>query len=133
MREFFDRNVSTAQQNGYIETLMGRKRWIKGINSQSKMEMEGAVRIAKNSPIQGSAADIVKQAMLDVTNALEHNPTGARLLLQVHDELIFECPDTQEAVTDTIALIKDKMEHAVKLEVPLRVSIESGKSWGEFH
>ena len=133
VREFFDRNVSTAQQNGYIETLMGRKRWIKGINSQSKMEMEGAVRIAKNSPIQGSAADIVKQAMLDVTNALEHNPTGARLLLQVHDELIFECPDTQEAVTDTIALIKDKMEHAVKLEVPLRVSIESGKSWGEFH
>lgn len=133
VREFFDKNVSTARQNGYIETLMGRRRWIKGINSQSKMEMEGAVRIAKNSPIQGSAADIVKQAMLDVTNALAQNPTGAKLLLQVHDELIFECLDNEQAISDTIALIKDKMEHAVKLDVPLRVSIESGKSWGEFH
>ncbi len=133
VREFFDKNVSEAQQKGYIETLMGRKRWIKGINSQSKMEMEGAIRIAKNSPIQGSAADIVKQAMLDVTNALAQNPTGAELLLQVHDELIFECPDNEKAITDTIALIKDKMEHAVKLDVPLRVSIESGKAWGEFH
>ncbi len=133
VREFFDKNVSEAQQKGYIETLMGRKRWIKGINSQSKMEMEGAIRIAKNSPIQGSAADIVKQAMLDVTNALAQNPTGAELLLQVHDELIFECPDNEKAIIDTIALIKDKMEHAVKLDVPLRVSIESGKAWGEFH
>ena len=97
------------------------------------MEKEGAIRIAKNSPIQGSAADIVKKAMIDVSKALEENPTGARLLLQVHDELIFECPEGKKPVSDTIALITEKMEHAVQLNVPLRVSVESGKTWGEFH
>ncbi len=133
VRDFFDKNVANAQKTGYIETIMGRRRWIRGINSTNKMEMEGAVRIAKNSPIQGSAADIVKKAMLDVTRSLCENPTGAKLLLQVHDELIFECPDNEQAVSDTIALITEKMEHAVHLNVPLRVSVEKGKAWGEFH
>ncbi|MBR1615761.1 MAG: hypothetical protein IJ673_09820, partial [Treponema sp.] len=59
--------------------------------------------------------------------------TGAKLLLQVHDELIFECDDDEKAVSDTIALVRDKMEHAFRLSVPLRVSIETGKNWGEFH
>lgn len=133
VRNFFDKNVEQAEKNGFIETIMGRRRWIRGINSANKMEKEGAIRIAKNSPIQGSAADIVKKAMIDVSKALEENPTGARLLLQVHDELIFECPEGQKPVSDTIALITEKMEHAVQLNVPLRVSVESGKTWGEFH
>ncbi|MBQ0051354.1 MAG: DNA polymerase I [Treponema sp.] len=133
VRNFFDENVRHAEEDGYIETIMGRRRHILAINSKNKMEKEGAIRIAKNSPIQGSAADIVKKAMLEVSKALEENPTGAKLLLQVHDELIFECPDNEEAITNTIALIKDKMEHAVKLNVPLRVSVEHGKAWGEFH
>lgn len=133
VREFFDKNVAQAEETGYIETIMGRRRWIRGINSSNHMEKEGAIRIAKNSPIQGSAADIVKQAMIDVAKALKENPTGAKLLLQVHDELILECPDNEEAISNTIALIKEKMEHAVHLNVPLRVSIEHGKAWGEFH
>ena len=133
VRNFFDKNVEQAEKNGFIETIMGRRRWIRGINSANKMEKEGAIRIAKNSPIQGSAADIVKKAMIDVSKALEENPTGARLLLQVHDELIFECPEGKKPVSDTIALITEKMEHAVQLNVPLRVSVESGKTWGEFH
>ena len=99
----------------------------------NKMEKEGAIRVAKNSPIQGSAADIVKQAMLDVTSALKSTGSKARLLLQVHDELIFECPDDETEISNTIALIRDKMEHAVKLRVPLRVSIECDKNWGCFH
>lgn len=133
VREFFDETVEKAEKTGFIETIMGRKRNIYAINSKNHMEHEGAVRIAKNSPIQGSAADIVKKAMLDVEAALHEANNGAKLLLQVHDELILECPDDEKTVSDTIALVKDKMEHAVKLDVPLRVSIESGKAWGEFH
>ena len=71
--------------------------------------------------------------MINVTTALEEAKSPARLLLQVHDELIFECPDDKATIDSTVALIKDKMEHAVELNVPLRVSIEYGKNWGEFH
>ena len=71
--------------------------------------------------------------MLGVTQALKESGSKAKLLLQVHDELIFECPDDQKTIDETIALIKDKMENAVKLSVPLRVSVEYGKNWGEFH
>lgn len=133
VREFFDENVRKAEENGFVETIMGRKRYIRAINSKNHMEKEGAIRIAKNSPIQGSAADIVKKAMLDVSDALREIKNGARLLLQVHDELILECKDDEKTISDTIALVKDKMEHAVKLKVPLRVSIEHGNSWGKFH
>lgn len=133
VRAFFDENVKKAEERGFIETIMGRKRYIHAINSRVHAEKEGAVRIAKNSPIQGSAADIVKKAMIDVSNALHDINNGARLLLQVHDELILECPDDEKTAADTIALVKEKMENAVKLNVPLRVSIEYGKSWGEFH
>ena len=72
-------------------------------------------------------------AMLKVNDALLKNPTGAKMLLQVHDELIFECPDDKEIIEKTLSLIKENMENAVKLSVPLRVSIEYGKNWGEFH
>lgn len=133
VRSFFDENVKKAEETGFVETIMGRKRYIRAINSRNRLEKEGAVRIAKNSPIQGSAADIVKEAMLGVSKALHEEGNGARLLLQVHDELILECPDDEKILSDTIALVKDKMEHAVRLRVPLRVSIEHGKAWGEFH
>ena len=71
--------------------------------------------------------------MINVTSALDQAKSPARLLLQVHDELIFECPDDKSTIDATVTLIKDKMEHAVELNVPLRVSIEYGKNWGEFH
>ena len=103
------------------------------INSRNKLEKSAAERIAVNTPVQGSAADIVKTAMLNVSEELARTGSPARLLLQVHDELIFECPDDKKTIDATIALIKDKMENAVKLNVPLRVSIEYGKNWGEFH
>ena len=133
VKSFFDENVRSAEEKGYIKTIFDRRRKILAINSKNKMEKEGAIRVAKNSPIQGSAADIVKQAMMDVTSALKSTGSKAKLLLQVHDELIFECPDDENEISDTIALIRDKMEHAVKLRVPLRVSIECDKNWGCFH
>lgn len=133
VKDFFDKTIEEAQRTGFVETILGRRREIRAINSKNRAEKEGAIRVAKNSPIQGSAADIVKKAMLSVNDAIKKTRSRARLLLQVHDELILECPDTESEVSDTIALLKDKMEHAVKLNVPLKVSIEHGKSWGEFH
>lgn len=130
---FIKETIQKAEQTGYVETIFGRRRPILAINSRNKVEKSAAERIAVNTPVQGSAADIVKKAMLAVSQALEESKSPARLLLQVHDELIFECPDDQAAIDATIALIKDKMENAVKLNVPLRVSIEHGKNWGEFH
>lgn len=136
VKKFLGDTVSYAQENGYVETVMGRRRVIRGINSKSKLEQNGAQRMAVNTPIQGTAADIVKKAMLEVQEALDadENLRGkVRLLLQVHDELIFECPDNQSDIDSALALIREKMENVVKLSVPLRVSIEYGKCWGEFH
>ena len=133
VKKFFDENVNEAEEKGFITTICKRRRKIAAIKSSNKMEKEAATRIAKNSPIQGSAADIVKKAMIDVREALKACDNKTKLLLQVHDELIFECDDDEQVISDTIALIKDKMEHTVRLAVPLRVSIEYGKNWGQFH
>lgn len=130
---FIKETIRKAEETGYVETLFGRRRPIMNINSRNKLEKSAAERIAVNTPVQGSAADIVKTAMLNVSEELTRTGSPARLLLQVHDELIFECPDDKKTIDTTIALIKDKMENAVKLNVPLRVSIEYGKNWGEFH
>ena len=130
---FIKDTIKKTEETGWVETLFGRRRPIMNINSRNKLEKAAAERIAVNTPVQGSAADIVKTAMLAVSDALKTSASPARLLLQVHDELIFECPDDKATIDTTIALIKDKMENAVKLNVPLRVSIEYGKNWGEFH
>ncbi len=133
VNSFINTTIHKAEETGFVETLFGRRRPILNINSRNKLEKSAAERIAVNTPVQGSAADIVKKAMLNVSAALEEAKSPARLLLQVHDELIFECPDDKATIEATIAIIKDKMENAVKLSVPLRVSIEHGKNWGEFH
>ena len=130
---FKAQTILNAETNGYVETILGRRRPIMNINSRNKVEKAGAERMAINTPVQGSAADIVKKAMIAVNSALEKINNGAKLLLQVHDELILECPDEPKIIEETISLVKDKMENAVKLNVPLRVSIEHGKNWGEFH
>lgn len=121
----------SAAEKGFVETLMGRRRYIRAINSKNQTQRAAAERIAINTPIQGSAADIVKTAMLRVDRALKQQRLKARLLLQVHDELILEAPDAE--VDAVKALLKQEMEHVVELAVPLRVSIEAGRCWGDFH
>ncbi len=133
IQNFITNTIQSAEEKGYIETIFKRRRPILNINSRNKIEKAAAERIAVNSPVQGSAADIVKKAMINIFQALKEKNSPAKLLLQVHDELIFECPDEPAIVEETINLIRDKMENAVKLSVPLRVSIESGDSWGKFH
>ena len=130
---FKTETITKAEETGYVTTIFNRRRPVMNIQSRNKIEKSAAERIAVNSPVQGSAADIVKKAMLDVSRALKEKNNGTKLLLQVHDELIFECPEDEKTLSETLSLIKEKMENAVKLNVPLRVSIEHGKSWGEFH
>lgn len=133
VNNFIQTTIENAEKKGYIETILGRKRPILSINSKNKVEKAAAERVAINSPVQGSAADIVKKAMCDISEELQKTDSPAKLLVQVHDELIFECPDDEKIINETIAIIKNKMENCVKLDVPLRVSVEYGKNWGEFH
>lgn len=133
VNNFMTNVISSAEETGFATTILGRKRPILNINSSNKIEKSAAERVAKNTPIQGSAADIVKTAMININEALKNTNSQAKLLLQVHDELIFECPDDKQTIENTISLIKEKMENAIKLNVPLRVSVEFGKNWGEFH
>jgi DNA polymerase-1 len=128
---FLKATIRQAEVNGYVRTLMGRRRPVPAIGSRNRTERMAAERVAVNSPIQGSAADVVKKAMIDVAGLLAARGLETRLLLQVHDELIFEAPQSEAA--RAAELIREAMEGAVRLEVPLRVSVESGRSWGELH
>ncbi|MCL2092840.1 MAG: DNA polymerase I [Treponema sp.] len=131
VRSYIDQLIKKTEERGYVSTILGRRRTIEGINSRNKTEKAAAERIAVNTPIQGSAADIVKTAMLNLDGALAKAKSPAKLLLQVHDELILECPE--DLAHKTAALMKDVMERAVQLSVPLRVNVEVGKRWGDFH
>jgi DNA polymerase-1 len=128
---FLKATIREAEVNGFVRTLMGRRRPVPAIGSRNRTERMAAERVAVNSPIQGSAADVVKKAMIDVAGLLAERGLKTRLLLQVHDELIFEAPRAEAA--KAAALIRQAMEGAVRLEVPLRVSVETGQSWGELH
>jgi DNA polymerase-1 len=128
---FIKQTIRRAEEKGYVATIMGRRRPVSRINSRNRTEKMAAERVAVNSPIQGSAADIVKQAMIDVTLALAERRMSTRLLLQVHDELIFEVPDGELAQAEE--LVRKSMERAVKLSVPLRVSLDVGPTWGDIH
>ena len=131
IRGFIDKTVADAEKSGYVRTILGRERPVPTITSKNKTEKAGAERIAVNTPIQGSAADIVKRAMLRLDRRLRDEGSEAKLLLQVHDELILECPAGEvEAVR---RMMEEEMTAAVELDVPLRVSVEDGKSWGELH
>jgi len=131
VRQFIENTIRKTEQTGYVTTISGRRRYVPTINSHNKTEKSAAERIAVNTPIQGSAADIVKTAMLNLDKKLAAEKSKARLLLQVHDELILECP--KDDAEKTSALIKTEMEQAAALSIPLRVSVETGSKWGDFH
>jgi len=131
VKEYMDKSISVAREKGYVETLMGRKRFLKDINSRNATVRGFAERNAINAPIQGSAADIIKLAMIDVFNALEKQNLKTKMILQVHDELIFDVYKPELAQVKE--LVKNKMENAVKLSIPLTVDIGAGENWLEAH
>ncbi|MCI2104861.1 MAG: DNA polymerase I [Sphaerochaeta sp.] len=128
---YIDRIHTEAEKNGFVTTLLGHQREIKEIRSANHTEKAKAQRVSVNTVIQGSAADIVKLAMLKVTGAMREAKVRSRLLLQIHDELIFEVPN--EEVEMMTSLVKKAMEGAYQLSVPLKVSIETAPDWGGMH
>ena len=127
MREYLHNITEQAKRDLYVKTLFGRRRYIPELASQKHTERAFGERVAMNSPIQGSAADIIKAAMINVASRLKKEGLDARLLLQVHDELIIEshisCAERAKE------LLKYEMENAVKLVVPLTVEVGCGKTW----
>lgn len=129
VKEFMDKQIEHCRQTGYVETIEGRKRYIKEINGSAYMVRQMGERLAMNSPIQGSAADIIKIAMIKVYNALKDGNFRSRLILQIHDELIIETyADEEQQIR---ALLKDNMENAVSLTVKMLADINEGSSWYE--
>ena len=127
IRDYLNSIVAVARKTGYTETILGRRRYLPDLNSPNRQRREMAERMALNAPIQGSAADIIKVAMLDVESALRAEGLRSRMLLQVHDELVLEVADGE---TDrVVALVRERMGHAVELSVPLDVSVGLGRSW----
>ena len=127
VREYIESLIRAAESSGYVSTIFGRRRYIPAINSPNKTEKAAAERVAVNTPIQGSAADIVKAAMIRVDRALIDRRSPGRLLLQVHDELILEVPES--GAEAAARLVQEEMESAVKLNVPLRVKVTINKRW----
>ncbi len=131
VKEYIDGLKTSARKDGYVFTIMGRRRFLKDIDSRNKVLREAAERMAINTPIQGSAADLIKMAMIRVDREFREAGMEARLILQVHDELIVEAPEREAAGSERI--LKEAMEGVAKLSVPLTVSVSRGKNWGEIH
>jgi DNA polymerase I len=131
IKRFISKTVEETERLGYSSTLMGHRRPVPAINSRNKTEKAAAERVAVNTPIQGSAADIVKLAMLRVERRLKKEKFNSEMLLQIHDELLFEVPEDEADRLES--LLREEMESVVQLSVPLRVSIERGSNWGELH
>jgi DNA polymerase-1 len=131
VKEYIDGLKASARKDGYVFTIMGRRRFLKDIDSRNKVLREAAERMAINTPIQGSAADLIKMAMIRVDREFRESGMEARLILQVHDELIVEAPGREAAGSERI--LKEAMEGVAKLSVPLTVSVSRGKNWGEIH
>lgn len=129
IRDYLTGVVDEARRTGFTETIMGRRRYLPDLTSDNRMRREAAERMALNAPIQGSAADLIKVAMLRTDAALKEAGLASRMLLQVHDELVFEVADGEQDTLD--ALVRAQMAGAADLTVPLDVSVGTGRSWHE--
>jgi DNA polymerase-1 len=131
LRNYISEQIDFARENGYVQTVLGRRRYLKDINGSNAVVRGAAERNAVNAPIQGSAADIIKIAMINIHKKLDEESYKCKMLLQVHDELVFDVhkPELEKLKT----MVKHEMEHAYKLTVPLDVDMGVGGNWLEAH
>jgi DNA polymerase-1 len=129
VHQFLEKKVQDAQKNGFSETLFGRKRQVPELQHKDKMTQQAGRRIALNTPIQGSAADLMKKAMIDIWCEIKRRKLKSKMILQVHDELVFEVPDEEKDELET--LVKKRMENAFPLKAPLKVHLSWGVNWAE--
>lgn len=125
--EYLNGEIKKAREIGYVTTLLNRRRYIPQINAKDAMQRSFAQRTAMNTPIQGSAADLIKAAMIAVYQQLKKEGFKTKMLLQVHDELVFDVPDRE--MNDIKRIVKDKMENVLKMDVPIKISFKMGKNW----
>ena len=130
VKNYFEDTISYTRENGYIETILNRKRYLKDINSKNFILRSANERAAINTPIQGSAADVIKLAMININQDKELK-NYAKLVIQVHDELVFECK--KDKVDYVSKKVKNYMENSIKIKVPLKVDINKGQSWSDAH
>ena len=128
-RAYIDRVVAEGRTQGYVTTLLGRRRYLPELHARNPAARNAAERMASNAPIQGTASDIIKLAMVRLAPARAERGLRSRLVLQVHDELLLEVPDAEAAAVR--ALLPEIMEAVVTLAVPLRVDIKEGRDWAE--
>ncbi|MCH8207928.1 MAG: DNA polymerase I [Nitrospinae bacterium] len=131
VKVFMDETIESAGKLGYTTTMLKRRRYLPDINSKNRQEREAAERIAINSPVQGSAADLIKVAMIHLHHGFKKKKLKSKMILQVHDELVFECPPDERKTVEK--MVKKEMEGVFKLKVPLIVSMAWGKNWNDAH
>jgi DNA polymerase-1 len=129
VRDYIEKTKEEARSRGYVQTVMGRRRYIPEVNSPNRQVRESAERMAINMPVQGTSADIIKIAMINIYREINRRNLNSRMLLQVHDELVFEIAPGEEDEMNNI--VTDLMHHAMELSVPLKVDIKLGKNWGD--
>jgi DNA polymerase-1 len=131
VKEFMDESVEKARKDEYVETLLGRRRYLKDINSSNAIVRGVAERNAINAPIQGSAADVIKKAMINIFNRMEREGMKSKMIIQVHDELNFDC--LRSELEQMKMILREEMENAVQLSVPLTVDMGTGENWLQAH
>ncbi len=131
VREYIDSSLRESREKGYVTTLFGRRRYLPEINSSNQIARNAAERTAINTPIQGTAADLIKVAMIHINRRLKDLKLSIKMVMQVHDELVFECPEGE--LEQASRIVREGMEGAMECSVPLRVSIARGRNWNEAH
>jgi DNA polymerase-1 len=131
LKNYISNQINFARENGYVETILGRKRYLKDINSRNPIVRGAAERNAVNAPVQGSAADIIKLAMIKIQNKIAERDFKSKMLVQVHDELVFEVHKNE--LEKMKSLIKNEMENVYQLGIPLKVDMDVGLNWFEAH
>lgn len=126
-----DQTIDQAHKEGYVKTLLGRIRYFPDLNSDNKRVVAFAENAAINTPLQGTAADLIKIAMVNLQKELVKKGLKSKIILQVHDELLLEVP--KEEIDTVSKLVRNKMEKAIKLDVPLKVELQTGQNWLEAH
>jgi len=129
VKDYMQEQIKQAKKEGFVTTILGRRRYIPEINNKNQSIRQVAERQAINTPIQGSASDLIKLAMIQIHNQIKTKDLRARMILQIHDELLFDVPE--EEMDEFVALVKDKMENVLKLDVPIKVDMKKGENWLE--
>jgi DNA polymerase-1 len=129
VRNYLELTKEQARENGYVQTILGRRRYIPEINSTNRQVREAAERMAINMPVQGTSADIIKLAMINIHREMKRNNVKSKMILQVHDELVFEVPPEEMDTMKSLAI--DLMQRAMKLTVPLKIDVKTGVNWNE--